>query len=90
MSTHKGNICTRVIQLSKKILEAMSLTSQSTPSFNPSPDTAEQAWIWKCRDLDIDFKSKSSDMSADDKAPARSCLFANTMRDAPARRYHKN
>lgn len=66
----------------------MSLTIQSTPCASPSPVTALQATMLQCRLANcLDSRPRVSAISAAPSAPARSCLFANTSKEAPANFY---
>eukprot|EP00397_Hematodinium_sp_SG-2012_P063218 GEMP01086892.1.p1 GENE.GEMP01086892.1~~GEMP01086892.1.p1 ORF type:complete len:120 (-),score=13.98 GEMP01086892.1:66-425(-) len=69
----------------QNIRAAISSTIHSTPSTSPSPVNAEQALITQCRVV-ILSSSRKTRISSADSAPARSCLFANTSKDAPANR----
>lgn len=67
------------------ILAPMSPTVQSIPSASPSPVTALHATILQCRFLNCsEPRPRTSAISTAPSAPARSCLFANTNKDAPA------
>lgn len=55
-------------QFIKNILEAISVTTQSIPSINPSPVTAEQGIIPQCRVV-ISSKSKNFRISSEFNEP---------------------
>lgn len=65
-----------------KILDAISMTIQSTPSISPSPVTAEQGIKAQCL-VDICSNSKNLEISSEVNAPSISYLLQNINKVAP-------
>ena len=72
----------RPVQLSINILDAISVTTQSIPSINPSPVTAEQGMIPQCL-VDISSKARNSLISQLFSDPLISCLLQKINKVAP-------
>ena len=72
----------RPVQLSINILDAISVTTQSIPSINPSPVTAEHGMIPQCL-VDISSKARNSLISQLFSDPLISCLLQKINKVAP-------